>query len=169
MCRLLYLDNNFDRIIFVVGSGQSLEFSIAPPPFPKRGVEIYTIHFETRWPSNTSLLFFSGSQCFSRFIPLGYDKLSKQQKNEFVNSFRKVKLSSEEILVAELFSSSTSSVVTCPLQVRGCSGAVHILRNTGWGGGLPDLLQYYIGGLLKVYYNITVLKGKWKVIIPFQL
>ena len=25
-------------------------------------------------------------------------------------------------------------------------GAVHILRNTIWGGGLPDLLQYYIGG-----------------------
>ena len=25
-------------------------------------------------------------------------------------------------------------------------GAFHILRNTGWGGGLPDLLQYYIGG-----------------------
>ena len=25
-------------------------------------------------------------------------------------------------------------------------GAVHILRNKGWGGGLPDLLQYYIGG-----------------------
>ena len=27
-------------------------------------------------------------------------------------------------------------------------------------GGLPNLLQYYIGGVLKVYYNITVLKGK---------
>ena len=37
------------------------------------------------------------------------------------------------------------------------------------GGGLPNLLQYYIGGVLKVYYNITVLKGKWKVIILFQL
>ena len=24
-------------------------------------------------------------------------------------------------------------------------GAVHILRNTGWGGDLPDLLQYYKG------------------------
>ena len=60
-------------------------------------------------------------------------------------------------------------------------GAVHILRNTEWGGGLPDLiqyyigwglpnlLQYYIGGVLKVYYNITVLKGKWKVIFLFQL
>ena len=59
-------------------------------------------------------------------------------------------------------------------------GAVHILRNTLWGGlpdllqyyiggGLPNLLQYYIGGVLKVYYNITVLKGKWKVIILFQL
>ena len=54
-------------------------------------------------------------------------------------------------------------------------GAVHILRNPEWGGGLPDLLQYYIGGglpnllqyyiggVLKVYYNITVLNGKWKV------
>ena len=49
-------------------------------------------------------------------------------------------------------------------------GAVHILRNTFWGGGgLPDLLQYYIGGVVKIYYNITVLKGKWKVIILFQL
>ena len=61
-------------------------------------------------------------------------------------------------------------------------GAVHILRNTGGeggglpdllqyyiGGGLPNLLQYYIGGVLKVYYNITVLKGKWKVIFLFQL
>ena len=35
-------------------------------------------------------------------------------------------------------------------------GAVHILRNTGWGGrGLPDLLQYYIGGVSPIYYNIT--------------
>ena len=61
-------------------------------------------------------------------------------------------------------------------------GAVHILRNTLWGGGgLPDLLQYYIGGgllnllqyyrggVFKIYYNITVLKGKWKVVILFQL
>ena len=37
------------------------------------------------------------------------------------------------------------------------------------GGGLPNLLQYYIGGVLKVYYNITVLKGKWKALILFQL
>ena len=60
-------------------------------------------------------------------------------------------------------------------------GAVHILRNTGGEGGssrfitilhrggVPNLLQYYIGGVLKVYYNITVLKGKWKVIFLFQL
>ena len=61
-------------------------------------------------------------------------------------------------------------------------GAVHILRNMWWGGGgLPDLLQYYIeggllnllqyyrGGVFKIYYNITVLKGKWKVVILFQL
>ena len=53
-------------------------------------------------------------------------------------------------------------------------GAVHILRNTKWGGGLPDLLQYYIGGglpnllqyyiggLFKVHYNITDLLGIWK-------
>ena len=34
-------------------------------------------------------------------------------------------------------------------------GAVHILRNTKWGGGLPDLLQYYIGGVSRIYYNIT--------------
>ena len=49
-------------------------------------------------------------------------------------------------------------------------GAVHILRNALWGGGgLPDLLQYYIGGVSPIYYNITVLKGKLKVIILFQL
>ena len=61
-------------------------------------------------------------------------------------------------------------------------GAVHILRNTLWGGGglpdllqyymgggLPNLLQYYIGGVFKIHYNITVLKGKWKVIILVQL
>ena len=36
-------------------------------------------------------------------------------------------------------------------------------------GGLPNLLQYYKGGVLTVYYNITVLKGKWKVIILFEL
>ena len=52
----------------------------------------------------------------------------------------------------------------------------YVIRN---GGGLPDLLQYYIGGSLpnllqyyigsvyKVYFNITVLKGKWNVIILF--
>ena len=37
-------------------------------------------------------------------------------------------------------------------------GAVHILRNTKWGGGLPDLLQYYIGGglpnLLQYYIGV---------------
>ena len=46
---------------------------------------------------------------------------------------------------------------------KGCTslGAVHILRNTEWeGGGLPDLLQYSIGGVFKVYYNITILNGK---------
>ena len=38
-------------------------------------------------------------------------------------------------------------------------GAVHILRNTKWGGeGLPNLLQYYIGGglpnLLQYYIGV---------------
>ena len=51
------------------------------------------------------------------------------------------------------------------LKVRGCPYITYY----GMGGGLPDLLQYYIGGVLKVYYNITVLKGKWKVIMLFQL
>ena len=55
----------------------------------------------------------------------------------------------------------------------------YVIRDRGEGssrfitilhrGGLPNLLQYYIGGVLKVYYNITVLKGKWKVIFLFQL
>ena len=47
-------------------------------------------------------------------------------------------------------------------------GAVHILRNTGWGWGLPNLLQYYIGGLFKVYGNITDLVGMWKGLDHFQ-
>ena len=37
-------------------------------------------------------------------------------------------------------------------------GAVHILRNTKWGEGLPNLLQYYIGGslpnLLQYYIGV---------------
>ena len=48
-------------------------------------------------------------------------------------------------------------------------GAVYILRNTGKGGrGLPDLLQYYIGGFFKAYYNITDLVGIWKGLDHFQ-
>ena len=59
-------------------------------------------------------------------------------------------------------------------------GAVHILRNMGWGegssrcitilhrGGLPNLLQYYMGGHFKVYYNITDLVGIWKGLDHFQ-
>ena len=46
---------------------------------------------------------------------------------------------------------------------RNVLGAVHILRNTWWGGGrrrgLPDLLQYYIGGVSPIYYNITRGRG----------
>ena len=45
----------------------------------------------------------------------------------------------------------------------------YVIRDGGGRRGFPDLLQYYIGGVLKVYYNITVLKGKWKVIILFHL
>ena len=30
------------------------------------------------------------------------------------------------------------------------------------GGGLPNLLQYYIGGFFKVYYTITDLLRIWK-------
>ena len=36
------------------------------------------------------------------------------------------------------------------------------------GGGLPNLLQYYIGGFFKVYYNITDLVGLWKGLDHFQ-
>ena len=36
------------------------------------------------------------------------------------------------------------------------------------GGGLPNLLQYYIGGFFKVYYNITDLVGIWKGLDHFQ-
>ena len=35
--------------------------------------------------------------------------------------------------------------IVAPLVHKNILGAVHILRNTGWGG-LPDLLQYYMGG-----------------------
>ena len=42
-------------------------------------------------------------------------------------------------------------------------GAVHILRNTEWGGGLPDLLQYYIGvgleSLLQYYSFVRKMEG----------
>ena len=44
---------------------------------------------------------------------------------------------------------------------QGTLGAVHILRNMLWGGrGLPDLLQYYIGGVSSIYYN-TLVAGAW--------
>ena len=36
------------------------------------------------------------------------------------------------------------------------------------GGGLPNLLQYYIGGFFKVYYNITDLVGILKGFDHFQ-
>ena len=40
-------------------------------------------------------------------------------------------------------------------------GAVHILRNTRWGeGGLPDLLQYYIGGSLESLLQYYSFKRK---------
>ena len=61
-------------------------------------------------------------------------------------------------------------------------GAVHILRNTGWGGrGLPDLLQYYIGGGSPQFITILHRGGlesllqyysfEWKMegYIPFEL
>ena len=35
-------------------------------------------------------------------------------------------------------------------------------------GGLPNLLQYYIGGFFKVYYNITDLVGILKGFDHFQ-
>ena len=82
------------------------------------------------------------------------------------------------VIIRGQFSEVSKAKVPSPSPL----GAVHILRNTLWGGGgLPDLLQYYIGGgllnllqyyiggVVKIYYNITVLKGKWKVIFLFQL
>ena len=36
------------------------------------------------------------------------------------------------------------------------------------GGGLPNLLQYYIGGFFKVYHNITDLVGILKGFDHFQ-
>ena len=36
------------------------------------------------------------------------------------------------------------------------------------GGGLPNLLQYYIEGVFKVYYDITDLVGIWKGLVNFK-
>ena len=51
---------------------------------------------------------------------------------------------------------STHTIIRVTVKFR--YGAVHILRNTKWGGGLPDLLQYYIGGglpnLLQYYIGV---------------
>ena len=53
-------------------------------------------------------------------------------------------------------------------------GAVHILRNTGWGGGgfitilqkggggLTNLLQYYMGGALQSLLQCYRFVGIWK-------
>ena len=50
-----------------------------------------------------------------------------------------------------------------------CSfGAVHILRNTEWGGGLPDLLQYYIGGGLPNLLQYYSFERKMEGYIPFS-
>ena len=48
-------------------------------------------------------------------------------------------------------------------------GAVHILRNTGWGGrGLPDLLQYYIGGGLPNLLQYYSFERKMESYNPFS-
>ena len=54
---------------------------------------------------------------------------------------------------------STLNLADLSRTICSCLGAVHILRNTLWGGGgLPDLLQYYIGGglpnLLQYYIGV---------------
>ena len=48
-------------------------------------------------------------------------------------------------------------------------GAVHILRNTGWGGGgLPDLLQYYIGRGLERLLQYYSFERKMEGYNPFS-
>ena len=76
---------------------------------------------------------------------------------------------------AELLSLPWTSWTPChqnhPRTHKGLS-IYYVIRDGGGGssrfitilhrGGLPNLLQYYIGGFLKVYYNITDLVGIWK-------
>ena len=62
---------------------------------------------------------------------------------------------------------SPQNVIIAPFHIL---GAVHILRNTLWGGGgLPDLLQYYIGGglpnLLQYYIRGGGVSWEPKVVL----
>ena len=49
-----------------------------------------------------------------------------------------------------------STILFCTegaLSLKGLS--IYCVIHDEGGGGLPDLLQYYIGGVLPIYYNIT--------------
>ena len=79
-------------------------------------------------------------------------------------------LSSSDIQSARICPHFSSSEVAQDTYSVSVLGAVHILRNTGWGGGGSswfitilhrgchlNLLQYYIeGGVFLIYYNITI-------------
>ena len=57
--------------------------------------------------------------------------------------------------------------IVAPLVHKNILGAVHILRNTGWGG-LPDLLQYYMGGGLLNLLQYYSFERKMEGYNPFS-
>ena len=46
--------------------------------------------------------------------------------------------------------------------------SIYYVIRVGGGRGLPDLLQYYIAGFSKVYYNLKDLVGIWRGLDHFQ-
>ena len=137
----------------------------------------FLFYFKSMMPS-FRFISFSWSLCFSTWSTSGVIFCSKTtQKTLNADDIIQKTLS---LWQGDFVETNFSLAQPCVLSLF--LGAVHILRNTFWGGGgLPDLLQYYIGGgllnslqyyrgwVFKIYYNITVLKGKWKVVILFQL
>ena len=66
-----------------------------------------------------------------------------------------------------------SSNIVCWINIKICSQLLHRGGSPQFitilhGGGLPNLLQFYIGEVFKVNCNIRVFEGKWKVMILFH-
>ena len=107
----------------------------------------------------------------------GEDRQSRQHGREKHDWHLDLTFQLIRTLVKGSFCNSCDFFVCChrPLGLS----IYYVIRNGGAGssrfitilhrGSLLNLLQYYRGGVFKIYYNITVLKGKWKVIILFQL